>query len=66
MRPCLAPGAQGVGGPEGSGGGAGHPPLEVAVDAQRHLLLLARVVQVHAAGEAQLVLGQTQLFEGLL
>lgn len=32
-----------------------------------HLLLLARVVQVyHTAGEAQLVLGQAQLLEGLL
>lgn len=51
--------------PQGRKGGAG-PPLQVAVDAQGHLLLLARVVQMHAAGEAQLVLGQAQLLEGLL
>lgn len=46
--------------------GAGRPPLQVAVDPQGRLLLLPRVVQVHAAGEAQLVLGQAQLLEGLL
>ena len=41
-------------------------PLQVAVHAHGCLLLFARVVQVHTAGEAQLVLGQAQLLEGLL
>lgn len=46
--------------------GVGHPPLQVAVDPHGRLLLLARVMEMHAAGEAQLVLGQAQLLEGLL
>lgn len=47
-------------------GRVGYPPLQVAVDAHGCLLLLARVVQMDTAGEAQLVLGETQLLEGLL
>lgn len=43
-----------------------HPPLQVAVDPHGRLLLLARVMEMHAAGEAQLVLHQAQLLEGLL
>lgn len=41
-------------------------PFEVVVDPEHGLVLLARVLDVHAAGEAQLVLRQPQLLQGLL
>lgn len=41
-------------------------PLEVVVDPEHGLVLLARVLDVHAAGEAQLMLRQPQLLQGLL
>lgn len=63
VRPSLAPPrvpcTHGEGRP-------GRLPLQVAVHAHGHLLLLACVVQVYTAGEAQLMLGQAQLLEGLL
>lgn len=61
MRPTLCPPSSHPR-PEG----VGYPPLQVAVDPQGCLLLLARVVQMDAACEAQLVLSKAQLLEGLL
>lgn len=49
----------------------GHPvtlvsPLEVCVDSVKCVVVAVRVLELHAAGEAQLVFVEAQLLQGLL